>query len=387
MSRLMLPAAAAMLAVWAAVAGAEEESSAPAPVSADETQVEASAEAPPAEEAAASGEGEEGSAAGVPAAPPEKPRPALMVSGAAKARLLDVSQAGKRLVAVGQQGVIVVSDDGGANWKQVPSPASVMLTRVRFLTDKLGWAVGYDGTILHTANAGSSWTLQHSDPEARVLYDVLFLDTQNGIAAGAYGAFYRTADGGKTWAQQSFPLSDLGQHFNRLMRLDDQTLFAAGERGLLARSMDAGATWEMLQSPYAGSYFGAIALGGRSVLVYGMRGNVYVAQDVTTAPTQDPAKYDPYAAETLTDPAAVAALGWRRIDSPVKESLFGGTRLPDGSVLLVGINAVAMKADPSLTSLKSVKLPAAETLVDVLPYNGKLIAVGRRGVQNLGALP
>lgn len=380
MSRLMLPAAAAMLAVWAAVAGAEEESSAPAPVSADEAQAEASAEAPAAEEG-------EGGEAAVPAAPPEKPRPALMVSGAAKARLLDVSQAGKRLVAVGQQGVIVVSDDGGANWKQVESPASVMLTRVRFLTDKLGWAVGYDGTILHTANAGSSWTLQHFDPEARVLYDVLFLDTQNGIAAGAYGAFYRTADGGKTWTQQSFPLAELGQHFNRLMRLDAQTLFAVGERGLLARSMDAGVTWEMLQSPYAGSYFGAIALGGRSVLVYGMRGNVYVAQDVTTAPTQDPAKYDPYAAETLTDTAAIAALGWRRIDSPVKESLFGGTRLPDGSVLLVGINAVAMKADPALGSLKLVKLPAAETLVDVLPYNGKLIAVGRRGVQNLGALP
>jgi photosystem II stability/assembly factor-like uncharacterized protein len=366
MSRRMLPAAAAMLAVWAAVAGAEEESSAPAAVSAEETS-----EAPAAEVAA----------------PPDVPRPALMVSGAAKTRLLDLSQAGKRLVAVGQQGVIVVSDDGGANWKQVPSPASVMLTRVRFFNDKLGWAVGYDGTILHTADGGQSWTLQHSNPEARVLYDVLFLDPQNGIAAGAYGAFYRTADGGKTWEQQSFPLADLGQHFNRLLRLDAQTLFAAGERGLLARSGDGGVTWDMIKSPYAGSYFGAIALGGRSVLIYGMRGNAYVAQDISTAPTQDPAQYDPYTAETLTDPAAIAALGWRRVESPVKESLFGGTRLPDGGVLLVGINAVALKADPALTEFKLIKLPAAETLVDVLPYGGKLMAVGRRGAQNLGALP
>ncbi|AXQ28772.1 hypothetical protein D0B54_08790 [Solimonas sp. K1W22B-7] len=380
MSRLMLPAAAAMLAAWAAVAGAEE-SSAPVAVSAEETQAEA-----PAEGAAAEGAPAEGAPAEAAPPPPDVPRPALMVSGAAKARLLDVSQAGKRLVAVGQQGVIVVSEDGNT-WKQVPSPASVMMTRVRFYNEKLGWAVGYDGTILHTADGGLSWSLQHSDPEARVLYDVLFLDPQNGIAAGAYGAYYRTADGGKTWEAQAFPLADLGQHFNRLMRLEGQLLFAAGERGLLARSVDGGANWEMLQSPYAGSYFGAIALGGRSVLVYGMRGNVYVMQDVGTAPTQDPAKYDPYAAETLTDPAAIAALGWRRIDSPVKESLFGGTRLPDGSVLLVGINAVALKTDPALSSLKLVKLPAAETLVDVLPYGGKLIAVGRRGAQNLGALP
>lgn len=365
MSRRMLPAAAAMLAAWAAVAGAED-SSAPVAVSADETQAEA-----PAAEAVA---------------PPDVPRPALMVSGAAKARMLDISQAGKRLVAVGQQGVIVVSDDG-RNWKQVASPASVMLTRVRFLSDKVGWAVGYDGTILHSADGGLSWVLQHSDPEARPLYDVLFLNAQNGIAVGAYGTWYQTADGGKTWAAQASPLADLGQHFNRLLRLDATTLFIAGERGMVARSTDNGTTWEMIRSPYIGSFFGAIPLGGRKVLAFGMRGNAYVIDDVAAVPVQDPTKFDPYTAETLTDPAAVAALGWRRVDTPVKESLFGGGRMPDGSVLLVGINAVAMKGDPALQSLKLVKLPAEETLVDVMPYGSTLLGVGRRGVQNLGALP
>jgi len=354
---------AALLAAWVAVAGAQEEE-APAPAAVEEGEAAPEGGAPP----------------------PDVARAALMVSGAAKARLLDLSQAGKRLVAVGQQGVIVVSENG-RDWKQVPVPASAMLTRVRFLDDKRGWAVGYDATILHTADGGNSWTLQHRDPEARVLYDVLFLDASNGIAAGAYGTFYRTADGGKTWAAESSPLIELGQHFNRLLRLDAQTLFAAGERGLLARSSDGGASWEMLQSPYAGSYFGAVALGGRRVLVFGMRGNVYVADDIGTVPTQDPSKYDPYTAETLTDAGQMAALGWRRVDSPVKESLFGGARLPDGSVLLVGTNAVALKTDPALQSLRLVKLPAEETLVDVQPYGSSLLAVGRRGVQNLGKLP
>lgn len=319
-------------------------------------------------------------------APPDIPHPALMVPGASRARLLDIAEAGKRLVAVGQQGVIVTSDNG-RDWKQSPSPTSVMLTQVRFLDAQRGWAVGYDGSILHTVDGGLSWTLQHSDPEARALHDVLFLDAQNGIAAGAYGSFYRSADGGKTWTPESMPLTELGQHFNRLLRLDATTLFAAGERGLLARSMDGGASWEMLKSPYAGSYFGAIALGERRVLVFGMRGNVYVADDIAAIPVQDPAQYDPYTAETLEDPAQIAALGWRRIDSPVRESLFGGTRLADGSVLLVGINAVAMKADAALQALTPVKLPAEETLVDVLPHEAGLLAVGRRGIQNLGKLP
>lgn len=358
MSRRRVPAAL-LLAAWALVAGAQEQAEDSAP--------------------AAAPSGEE-------APPPDVPRAALMVSGAAKARLLDLSQAGKRLVAVGQQGVIIVSDDG-TNWKQVPSPASALLTRVRFLDDQQGWAVGYDATILHTADGGLSWALQHRDPEARVLYDILFLDASNGIAVGAYGGYYRTGDGGKTWEAQASPLTELGQHFNRMLRLDAQTLFIAGERGMLARSTDAGASWQMLRTPYAGSFFGAIALGGKRVLIFGMRGNVYVTEDVTALPLQDPAQYDPYTVETLTDPAKIAALGWRKVDNPIKESLFGGTRLPDGSVLLVGTNAVALKADAGLKALRPVKLSAEETLVDVLPYGPRLLAVGRRGVQNLGALP
>jgi len=319
-------------------------------------------------------------------APPDLARPALMVSGAAQARLFDLTQAGERLVAVGQQGVILVSDTG-EDWRQVPSPASALLTRVRFLDRRRGWAVGYDATILHTSDGGNSWTLQHRDPEARVLYDILFLDARHGIAVGGYGSYYRTADGGKTWQAQAFPLTQLGQHFNRLLRLDARTLFIAGERGLLARSSDGGASWAMLRSPYVGSFFGAIPLGGRRVLVFGMRGNAYVADDIGTIPVQDPSKYDPYTAQTLTDPAQIAALGWRRIDSPIRESLFGGAALADGSVLLVGTNAVALRSDAALRTLTPVTLPAAETLVDVLPHAAGLWAVGRRGVQNLGTLP
>lgn len=359
MSRRLLPAA--LIAAWVAVAGAQQE----IPDDAIE---------------------DEGDTSAAPAAPPERPHPALMVAGAAKALLLDIAPAGDRLVAVGRQGVIVVSDDG-RQWRQVPSPVSVMLTRVRFLDTQRGWAVGYDGTILHTADGGLNWTLQHHDPEARAFHDILFTDDDHGIAAGAYGGFYRTGDGGRTWTSEPMPLADLGQHFNRLLRLDATTLFTVGERGLVGRSTDGGATWEMLRTPYAGSLFGALPLGGRKVLVFGMRGRVYVIDDVAAVPVQDPAQYDPYLAETLEDPAQIAALGWRRLDSPVQESFFGATRLPDGGILLVGTNAVAVKGDAGLRMLEQVKLPAAETLVDLMPHEAGLLAVGRRGVQNLGELP
>jgi hypothetical protein len=182
-------------------------------------------------------------------------------------------------------------------------------------------------------------------------------------------------------------LTDLGQHFNRLMRLGDGTLFLAGERGLLARSTDEGTTWQMLQVPYAGTFFGALALGGSRVLVYGMRGHVYVADDVRKCPTQDAAKYDPYAAETVKDPARLAALGWRRVDTGIYESLFNARLQDDGSVLLAGVNGVLLKLDAQLTSATLIQTPAGETLADLLPYRGRLLAVGRRGLQDLGTVP
>ncbi len=48
------------------------------------------------------------------------------------------ARAGDRLVAVGQRGHIVVSNDGGATWKQSPVPVSSDLTAVYFVNDKQG---------------------------------------------------------------------------------------------------------------------------------------------------------------------------------------------------------------------------------------------------------
>lgn len=322
-----------------------------------------------------------------PPAPPDVARPALMVKGAAQARLLDLQQNGSRLLAVGEEGVIVSSVDGRP-WQQLASPVSEMLTRAYFLDAQRGWIVGYDGVILHSEDGGKSWVLQHRDPEAKPLYDILFLDAQRGFAVGGYGNFYSTQDGGKSWTAVSNALTEVGQHFTRLLRLDEKLLFIVGERGMVARSRDAGETWEMLRSPYSGSLFGALPLGGHKVLAFGMRGNVFVIDDVDKLLPQDPTQFDAYTMSNLEDPAQLAALGWRRIDSPIKESFFGSAPLGDGSFLLVGTNAVALRLDAALTQLTPVKLPAAETLVDILPRGRDgLLAVGRKGIQNLGALP
>lgn len=314
-----------------------------------------------------------------------KPQPALEAPLAARAPLIDVADTGERLIAVGSRGNIVASTDG-KTWKQVPSPVNIMLTRVRFLDSKLGWIVGHDGAILHSSNGGSSWKVQHYDAEARQLYDILMLDAQNGIAVGGYGTYLTTADGGANWAQQQSPLADLALHFNTILKLGDGTLFMAGEKSLMAWSKDNGATWQMLNSPYTGSFFGALPRGERGVLVYGMRGRVYVTNDVTRAAKQDPASFDPPARVMEEDAAKILAMGWRRLSGGLFESMFGAAPLPDGEIVLVGINGLSQKTNLAEGALTRLRLPIDATLSDVLSWQGRLIAVGKRGAADLGPL-
>jgi hypothetical protein len=316
--------------------------------------------------------------------PAPAPRPALESARAPKTTLLGIAAAGARLVAVGQRGHILHSADGKA-WQQAPVPVSAMLNRVRFRGATHGWAVGHDATILATADGGASWALQHFDPEGRPLYDLAFLKDGRIVAIGGYGAYLVSADGGASWEAQDFPVAALGQHFNAIARLGDGTLLIAGERGLLARSRDDGKSWALLDSPYTGSWFGVLPAGPKGALVFGLRGNLYVADDVTTCPDLDPEGYDPFTRETVPDEQAFAKTRWRPLERPTLESLFGGASDGAGAVL-VGVNGAVVRVDADHRSARLLKSPATETLSELVEREGRWLAVGRRGAQDLGTL-
>jgi len=87
-------------------------------------------------------------------------RPAVRSANAAYSVLLDVTRAGSRVLAAGERGVIVYSDDAGRTWRQAEVPTSISLTAIRFVNANSGWALGHAGTILHTEDAGVHWTRQ-----------------------------------------------------------------------------------------------------------------------------------------------------------------------------------------------------------------------------------
>ena len=291
--------------------------------------------------------------------------PAIRSELAPRSLLLDVAAAGQRLVAVGEQGHIIFSDDGGAGWTHATVPASLMLTSVCFATPQQGWAVGHEGLILTTADGGENWSIQLDgraiaerqvqqatarvvelqaaladldeqadreeaefavedaqfvleDAEA-VLADGIttpllgvacFADSQ-AYAFGAYGLLLQTTDAGENWALISSRIENPADyHFYGMARLQSGALIIAGEAGSLHRSRDDGETWQRLRAGYEGSLFGVIAPTDGSAIVFGLRGNIFRSTDEGDT--------------------------WRPIRSPSQATLLGGTQLPGGISALVG---------------------------------------------------
>jgi len=197
---------------------------------------------------------------------------------ASRSLLLDAVKVGKRICAVGERGHLLFSSDEGRTWTQVQTPTRATLTGVTFHDKNLGWAVGHDGVILRTRDGGNRWEKVRNAPdECRPLLDVWFRDDRHGFAIGAYGLCLRTNDGGTRW--QEIRISEDDWHLNQMARSTDGRLYIAAEAGQVYRSDDEGATWITLPSPYDGSFFGLLALENNAMMVFGLRGHVFRSDD------------------------------------------------------------------------------------------------------------
>lgn len=197
---------------------------------------------------------------------------------AAQFLLLDIARAGETLVAVGDHGHILLSVDQGHTWRQQPVPTRALLTGVSFPDARHGWAVGHDGVILVTDDGGESWTRQDAGDDLETAFlDVCFTSPRRGFAVGAYGKFLETEDGGGTWTATA-PMAD-ELHYNSITAGSDGWLYLAGESGTLLVSPDDGRSWHKSELPYAGSLFGVLPLEQGRVIAYGLRGHILRSED------------------------------------------------------------------------------------------------------------
>ncbi len=283
---------------------------------------------------------------------------------ASRSLLLAAARAGPQLVAVGDRGHVLLSGDEGRTWRQVIVPTRAMLTGVSFGDAQHGWAVGHDGVILATADGGQTWHHQAAGADLETVFlDVHFADAAHGYTVGAYGKFLHTTDGGKNWAATT-PTAD-EVHFNQIAASPSGNLYLAGESGTLLTSGDHGATWRKLAVPYDGSLFGLLPLDEHTLLAYGLRGHVFVSEDagVTWAPREIPVPVLIMAGLRLkAGPVVLAGLGGNFFISRDGGRTFQGWKpaeftggvaclreTSDGALLAVGENGVVRLQLPEAT--------------------------------------
>lgn len=234
---------------------------------------------------------------------------------AARGLFNGLALAGPQVVAVGQRGHVLRSADRGQTWTQAEVPVSADLVAVRFPTATQGWAVGHDGVVLHSDDGGARWRRQldgrqlgavltqaYQGPLAQrlgaadaavwqaeaqrlaaqgadnPLLDVWFDDATTGYVVGAFGLALKTEDGGAHWQPFMHEMDNpKALHLYGLRRVGG-LLYVVGEQGLVLRQDLASGRFQRLDLPYQGTLFGVIGQ-GPVVLVHGLRGQIWRSTD------------------------------------------------------------------------------------------------------------
>jgi len=309
-------------------------------------------------------------------------RPAILSQRAAQSLLLGMAQAGKRLVAVGERGLVVISNGDTDKWRQVVTPVSVTLTAVRFADDRHGYAVGHSGTVLVTTDGGDTWASvldghkaaqialaaaqasgnsaalrdaerQVADGADKPLLDLLVLDAKRAIVIGAYGMAYSTTDSGKSWTTLADRLDNSrGLHLYSI-RQHGERILVSGEQGLVRLSRDGGQTFTTIKTPYDGSFFTAELPSAEEIVVAGLRGNLLRSHD--------------------------GGASWKQTTTSDAASITGSLRRADGSLVLVNqAGRVFIENNGALVGLNNTPLPSLTGIF--AKSEGSLLALSVRGI-------
>ena len=323
---------------------------------------------------------------------------------------LDLADAGGRIVAVGDRGKILFSDDQGGHWKPAVTPSEVLLTAVCFADARHGWAVGHDAVVLGSDDGGETWTLQYSDPlggddaaeaedeslddlsmddiygdpygdedysddlysddpyaetaaapvdtSGAPLLDVHCESKDKAVAVGGYGYYLETTDGGATWNKQPDRMQNSdGWHLYAMSGAPKSAdRYIVGEKGVIFRSTDKGVSWKQLDSPYDGTLFGATAISDYQVLVYGLQGNVWLS--------------------------ANHGVSWKKVPTKLSRGVNDGAVLDDGTVVLVTNAGGILTSHDGGQSFSLRFLPNRESISAVLPReNGGILIAGQGGLR------
>ena len=322
---------------------------------------------------------------------------AITVKSPSNVTLDAITLSDKRLVAAGEHGVIVYSDDNGINWHQAYVPVNVTITDLAFPSPGDGWAVGHYGVILHSTDHGQSWSALRNgidiarlmlseaqsgkappfafadaptqlkianafiqDGPNKPLMNIQQCDNNRILTFGAYNLAVATEDDGKTWQDLSQNLANPS-----ILNLYDSatvgnSVYIVGESGILLHSDMSCNEFVALNSPTQATLFGVVAAGHDGLLVFGLGGGVFLSLDQGKT--------------------------WQTINSETTAILSAGLDMQNGQIALVAMDGHVYFSESAGESFHALPVQEHQQLAGVAQApNGDLVVVGNVGVNIIPA--
>ncbi len=157
--------------------------------------------------------------------------------------------------AVGNNGAIIHTSDGGDTWTNQNSRTSEHLNSVYFFDEFTGWIAGNNNLVLFTENGGEQWVERRpSSVSDQDIKDILFADWKRGWAVGGPGGhIYYTDNSGLTWQRQTSVSAD--GTVNSIYTHNHETFYAIfGNQITFA---DGQGNWEEIQFLTESDFFTA----------------------------------------------------------------------------------------------------------------------------------
>ncbi|MDI6765969.1 MAG: YCF48-related protein [Bacteroidota bacterium] len=148
-------------------------------------------------------------------------------------------------IAVGSEGIIYRSSDGGISWYTVESGTLQTLNDISFSDSQNGMIVGNGGVVLKTSNAGLSWSAINIQTQ-NYLKTIALSNSGDGVAIGWNlkpwkPALYHVSSGGLIWQDRASTVT--GQKLRSISFSDLNNGLVVGDRGTLLHTTNGGKTW------------------------------------------------------------------------------------------------------------------------------------------------
>jgi photosystem II stability/assembly factor-like uncharacterized protein len=269
-------------------------------------------------------------------------------------------------------------------WTEQQSGVTARLRGISAVSDRIVWASGSGGTILRTADGGTTWQrLRVPGAEQLDFRDVDAVDADTAYALsignGESSKIYKTSDAGTTWTLQ-FTNTDPKAFFDAMAFWDASRGIAFSDsvdgQLVILRTTDGGATWSRVAGlPPAADNEGAFAASGTNVAMYG-RDRAWIGTSTSRVlrSTDGGRSWSAHATPIATGPSAgIFSIAFRDNDHGI---VVGGDYRKEAEA----VDNAAITSDGGRTWTAIKGLSGFRSVVAYLPgEKTTLIAVGPQG--------